>query len=77
MTGAAGGSKLQRTGLAQGHETKVLNIGDLESRNVVDVTVAGLGNGIEAVLLQDSFRGPLLDLAGDSDDTASSVLGSC
>lgn len=77
VTRTTGGTSLLKGRIAEGLETEVLDLADLEVGDVLNVTVAGFGNGVEVVFLQDSFRGPLLKFAGDGNDTASSVLDIC
>lgn len=52
----------------------MLDVRELKLANVLDITVANLWGGIGLVLVENAFSVPLLDHAGDGDDTTGAVL---
>lgn len=52
----------------------MLDVGSLELADVVDVTISDLWRCIGPVLVQDTLRIPVLNLADQSYNTTSSVL---
>lgn len=52
----------------------MINIGDLELADVLNVAIANLGCSESLVLVQDVLVAPLLKFTGDRDDTTGAVL---
>lgn len=65
---------LKWKGLREWSQRQVLDIGNLEAGDILDITVSYFWRGIGPVLVQDSIQAPVLQLAYKGNHTSSSVL---